>query len=308
MSTPSLRRRLSEVLNPHQKMRGTGFVVDLILSILIVSNVIAFALQSVGEINAVYAGFFRIFEAVSVIIFTVEYLGRLWTAPERIDLPGSTAAAKRLRYVFSLMGLIDLMVIIPFWLRWLVPLVDLRWLRILRLFWLFKMSHFTPALELIAKAAYEERKALLSTLYLLLIVIMMSGSLVYFAERNAQPEAFHSIPVSLYWSVMTLTPGNGDAVPVTLLGRIVGIFTAFTGVCTFALLTGILSTSFYNQLQHRQKILNIKIQDYLKDGIISRDEMAKIESLRKELNLSDQHTNEIVQVLTETHSNDKVKL
>lgn len=305
LADSSLRRRLSNVLNPHQKMSGPGFVVDLVLAILIVLNVIAFVLESVEAFNISYSRLFDVFEAVSVILFTIEYLARLWSAPDRDDLPGKTATAKRLRYVFSVMGFVDLLVIIPFWLRWFVLIVDLRWLRILRLFWLFKLSHFTPAMELVAEAAYKERNAIASTLYLLLIVITISGTMVYLAERNAQPEVFQSIPESMYWAIMTLTPGNSNAIPITFLGRIVGMATALLGVCTFALLTGILSTSFYHQLQQRKQVLNARIQDYLKKGKISEEERSQIEKLIKQLHLSDEHSLEIIQLLTELKADKK---
>jgi voltage-gated potassium channel len=280
-------------------MKGLSFIVDLMLTVLIVLNIIAITLESIHEIKEDHLWLLEGFEFVSVIIFTIEYLARLWTAPERLDLTGDTAWGKRLRYVFSIIGLIDLAVIIPFGFSWFSSVIDLRWLRITRLFWLFKSSHFSPALELFAQAIYEERKSLQATLYLLLIIISLSGSMIYFAENSAQPLVFYSIPESLWWSMMTITNvGYGNVYPVTVLGQLIAVLTAFSGLCAFALLTGILSTSFYNQTERRKNILKIEIEDHFKDGIMDKNDMINIKKLQKELNLSDEHLKAVIKIFS----------
>jgi voltage-gated potassium channel len=280
-------------------MSGPSFVVDVLLSVLIVMNIIAISLESISGLKESHLEFLNAFELFSVFIFTLEYLARFWTAPERSDLKGKTDTKKRLHYVFSIIGLIDLAVILPFLLYWFVPIIDLRWIRILRLFWLFKFSHFSPALELFAKAVYEERKALSSTMYLLLIVLSLSSSMIYYAEKGAQPQVFHSIPESLWWSIMTLTTvGYGDAYPITILGKVIAVFTALSGLCAFALFTGILSTAFYNQLERRKAFLKIEIEEFLKDGKIDKSEMSKIKKLQKELNLSDEHLKAVIKIFS----------
>lgn len=282
-------------------MSGLGFAVDVILSVLIVLNVMATSIESIDRVEQAYSKFFDVFEWFSVAIFSVEYLARLWSAPERKDLKGGTAASKRFRYVFSLMGLIDLLVLLPFFIRWFVPIIDLRWMRILRLFWLFKFSHFSPALDLFSKALYEERKGLMSTIYLLLIVLSLSSSTIYFAENTAQPEIFHSIPEALWWSIMTLTTvGYGDAVPITLLGRVIGVFTAFLGVCTFAMLTSILANGLYKQTEHRKKLLNTRLEDFFLNANLTEMELVKMKEIRAELDLTDEQTKKIVGILYKT--------
>jgi voltage-gated potassium channel len=304
----SLRKLTSEILDPHQKLSGASFVVDILLSALIVMNIIAISIESIQGLHESFLEFLNIFELFSVFIFTVEYLTRLWTAPERSDLRGKTATEKRLQYVFSFIGMIDLAVIVPFFLNWFVPIIDLRWVRVLRLFWLFKFSHFSPALELFAKAVFEERKSLSSTMYLLLIVISLSSSMIYFAENKAQPEVFYSIPESLWWSTMTLTTvGYGDAYPITSFGKIIAVFTALSGLCAFAMLTGILSTAFYNQLERRKSFLKIEIEEFLKDGKIDENEMIKIKKLQKELNLSDEHIKAVIKIFSNQLSPEPLK-
>jgi len=283
-------------------MSGVGFVVDVILSVLIVLNVLATSIESIDTVEQAYSKLFDAFEWFSVAIFSVEYLARLWSAPERKDLEGSTVASKRFRYAFSLMGLIDLLVLIPFFIRLFVPIIDLRWMRILRLFWLFKFSHFSPALDLFSKALYEERKALMSTMYLLLIVLSLSSSTIYFAENKAQPEIFHSIPEALWWSVMTLTTvGYGDAVPITMLGRVIGMFTAFLGVCTFAMLTSILASGLYNQAEHHKKLLNTRLEDFFLNANLTEFELEKMREIKAELDLTDDQTKKIAGILYKTH-------
>jgi voltage-gated potassium channel len=297
--TKSFRKKTSEVLDPHQKMSGMGYFVDVFLSVLIVLNVLATSIESVEAIELAYSEFFDVFELFSVSVFALEYLARLWSAAEREDLSGKTALSKRFRYVFSWMGLIDLAVLLPVLIRLFVPIIDLRWMRVLRLFWLFKFSHFTPALEIFSKSLYEERKALSSTIYLLLIVISLSSSTIYFAENKAQPEVFHSIPESLWWSVMTLTTvGYGDAVPITPIGRVIGVFTALLGVCTIAMLTSIMATGLYNQVERRKSLLAIEVEEFLKDGKIDENEMIKIKEIQKELNLSDEHLKTVIKIFS----------
>ncbi|MFT4859921.1 MAG: voltage-gated potassium channel [Algoriphagus sp.] len=301
VSTKSLRKRTFEILSPHEKMNGLGFAVDVILSILILLNVLAISIESIDSIAQEYSKFFDVFEWFSVAIFTVEYLARLWSTPERTDLQGGSAASMRFRYMFSLMGLIDLLVLLPFFIRWFVPIIDLRWMRILRLIWLFKFSHFSPSLDLFSKAIYKERKGLISTIYLLLIVLVLSSSTIYFAENTAQPEIFHSIPEALWWSIMTLTTvGYGDAVPITLLGRVIGVFTAFLGICTFAMLTSILANGLYKETENKKKLLNTPLEDFFLNACLTELELEEMKEIKAELELTDDQTKKIVGILYKT--------
>jgi voltage-gated potassium channel len=298
MDIKSIRKEIHEILSPHQKMSGLGFIVDLLLSLLIVLNVISISLESIDYIKADYSKYFDAFEWFSVGVFSVEYLARLWSASEKKFLKGLSATKKRFKYVVSFMGIIDLMVLLPFFIGLFIPVIDLRWMRLIRLLWLFKFSHFSPALYLFTKAVYEERKALFAAIYLLVIVTFLSSATIYFAEKNAQPEVFHSIPESLWWSFMTLTTvGYGDAVPITAFGRVIGVFTALLGVCNFAMLTGILANGLYNQTERLKKLKNIRFEDTVLKEHLTGEELLLMKQVKLELELSDSQLKKLAGIL-----------
>ena len=134
----------------------------------------------------------------------------------------------------------------------------------------------------------------------MLIALFLSSSLMYIAEHEAQPDKFSSIPETMWWGLITLTTvGYGDVSPITPLGKVIGALTAIMGVCTVALLTGIVASAFANQRSRRTAIFEAEINQALSDGIISDDEALKIETLRKELNLSPEHSKTVMDILSE---------
>jgi voltage-gated potassium channel len=182
----------------------------------------------------------------------------------------------------------DLAAIAPFYLQVLLPGLDLRVLRIVRLVRVFKLSHYSSAIEDLIHAIEGEKRSFIAALYLLLIVLLLFGSLMYFAEHSAQPDKFGSIPQSLYWAAITLTTvGYGDVSPMTWVGQVIAVMTAFMGVCTVALLTGIVANAFANQLARRSAIFEAELRQALKDGELHEDEIARLEQMKKAFNLSD---------------------
>ena len=236
-----------------------SLVVDRGLAFLIVANVIAVTLETVDEIYQAYAPAFTLFEIISVIIFTIEYLLRIWVSASnnasRFDAP----FRRRLSYMLSPSGMIDLLAILPAFLPFFTS-VDLRWLRILRLLRMFKISHYSSALEDFFSAIYHERTAFAGALYLFCVTLFLSSALMYLVEHSAQPEVFSSIPETLWWSLITLTTvGYGDVAPITAIGKVIGGITAFMGVCVVALMTGIVASAFSSQVSRRQDLLKLKL-------------------------------------------------
>ena len=258
-------------------------LVDIFLFILILLNVTAVCLESVSFIREKYLNLFFYFEIISVIIFSIEYILRVWSAPSLKVTPSKSSSKKRLNYIFSFTGIIDLAAILPSILPIFFGGLDLRWLRVLRLLRLLKISNYSSALEDFFAAIKEEWQSFSAALYLILIALFLSSSLMYIAEHDAQPDTFSSIPETMWWGLITLTTvGYGDVSPVTPLGKVIGAFTAIMGVCTVALLTGIVATSFSNQRTRKTALFEAEINDALKDGFISDDEAKKIEELRKQ--------------------------
>ncbi len=295
-----IQKRTSQLLSKGNVADKPSQYVDMILFILIVLNIAAVCLESVKHIGNEYKLAFNAFEFFSVAIFSIEYVLRVWSAPARNDLGNSTNIIKRMKYIFSFTGLIDFLAIIPSILPYFFGGLDLRWLRVLRLLRLLKISNYSSALEDFFSAIKADWRSFSAALYLMVIALFLSSALMYIAEHDSQPEKFSSIPETMWWGLITLTTvGYGDVSPVTPLGKIIGAFTAIMGVCTVALLTGIVASAFANQRAQKAAILEAEISQALSDGVISDDEAQKIEKLRKELNLSPEHSKSLVDILSE---------
>ena len=295
-----IQKRTSQLLSKGNIADKPSQYVDMTLFILIILNIAAVCLESVKHIGDEYKLAFNAFEIFSVVIFSIEYLLRVWSAPARNDLGDSPNLIKRMKYIFSFTGLIDFLAIIPSILPYFFGGVDLRWLRVLRLLRLLKISNYSSALEDFFSAIKADWRSFSAALYLMLIALFLSSALMYIAEHDSQPEKFSSIPETMWWGLITLTTvGYGDVSPVTPLGKIIGAFTAIMGVCTVALLTGIVASAFANQRAQKAAILEAEINQALSDGVISDDEAQKIEKLRKELNLSPEHSKSLIDILSE---------
>lgn len=226
-----------------------GEYIDYFIMLLIVANAISVMLETVQSLYTQYTVAFFAFEAVSVLVFSTEYIGRLWAAPEHPDYSSHPVWA-RLDYATSPYMVIDFLAIIPFLFG---AFVDLRFLRALRLFRflrLLKLTRYSKSLQTFFTALHIKREELVITSFVGTIILMVASSLMYFAERNAQPEAFSSIPETLWWGVITLTTvGYGDVTPVTPFGKVIGAIIAVTGIGLFALPASIMASGFIEAAQ-----------------------------------------------------------
>ena len=292
--------RMLQILERGSKGDQKSQMVDRLLGTLIILNVIAICLESVSHIGDAYESAFFIFEMVSVFIFGTEYLLRIWASGANEACGYHTPLGRRLNYIFSFTGLIDLIAILPSILPLIMGQVDLRWLRALRLIRLFKISHYSSALEDLISAIRSELGSFGAASYLFLIALFMSSAMMYIVEHEAQPDKFSSIPQTMWWSLITLTTvGYGDVSPVTPIGQVIGAITALMGVCVVALLTGIVASAFSNQMSQRKIIIEAEIASALSDGVLSEDELMKIEKLRREFHLSEQHVDALIKILKE---------
>ncbi len=223
--------------------------IELGLLVLIFINIIALVLESVEEINAVYSQFFISLEFFSIIIFTIEYALRVWTCVEK---PGyNRPISGRLRYMSSTMAIIDLLAILPFYLGFLP--IDLRFIRIIRLFRLFrllKIARYLKALNLIQAVLRERKEQIYLSVMLVLFLLVMVSTLMFYVENAAQPKVFSSIPASMWWGIETLTTvGYGDILPITPYGKLLGGIISVLGIGLFALPAGIISSGLSDHLQ-----------------------------------------------------------
>jgi voltage-gated potassium channel len=294
------QQRVMEILNKGNNEDAVSRACDIFLSILIILNLVAVCLESVESINQQYHGALVAFEWFSVSIFLVEYILRIWSIAADNRHAAKTATGRRASYIFSFTGLIDLAAILPSILPLIMGGVDLRWLRVLRLVRLLKISHYSSALEDLFSAVYEERRSFAAALYLMAIALFLSSSMMYLAEYDVQPENFRSIPKTMWWSLITLTTvGYGDVSPITPLGQVIGAFTALMGVCTVALLTGIVASAFSSQMARREAIFEAEINAAMSDGVVTSDERQHIEELRERFNIPEEHAKQIFALLAE---------
>ena len=290
-----VRHFVAGIFDRSRKPTTLSYAINFILFSLIILNVAAVTLESIESVRARWHHQLMAFELVSVFIFTIEYLLRIWSAPENQDLAGDTGSKKRRTYIFSFTGLIDLLAILPYLLQLIGLSADMRMLRVLRLARLLKISHYTSALEDLMSAIYSERKAFLAALYLLILALFLSSSLIYVAENEVQPNVFSSIPETMWWSIVTLTTvGYGDVSPITSAGKLIGAATAMMGVCSIALLTGIIGAGFSNQMAKKKAALALKVSEVLDDGVITTEEAAELALLQQKLDLSDDQMTAII--------------
>jgi voltage-gated potassium channel len=241
------RARAHHLLTREEGAGLVGQTMRAGLVLLIVLSVTTAILKSVPRIGREHGGLLDLILLLTSVGFAAEYLVRIWIAP---DNPGAAGAGReRMRYVFSLPGLVDLVAAIPFALAPHLGL-NLDWLDIVPI---FKLLRHTAAFQFMVEAMYSERRVLWSAGVLMLALLVFQSSLVYYFERDAQPEKFGSIPAAMWWGIVTLTTvGYGDVVPITLWGRMAGGLTAVMGLCMFAIPVGIIASAFIEAVRRRE--------------------------------------------------------
>jgi voltage-gated potassium channel len=251
---------------PSPYRRARRFVYELLLSpeietrierwvrggfsLLILANVIMVVLETVPAIHAPLRRAFHLGEVISIAIFSLEYVLRVWAAVE--DARYARPVLGRARFMVTFFALVDLVAILPFYLP-LVATVDLRFVRALRLVRLtrvLKLGRYSTSLSMYGRIFESKRHELLVSMGLLMLLLLVSSSLMYFLEHEAQPQQFSSIPAAMWWGIITLTTiGYGDVVPVTALGRILGGVIAVIGIGFVALPSAILVGGMLEQIE-----------------------------------------------------------
>jgi voltage-gated potassium channel len=225
------------------------YIDDYFITSLIVLNIIMIVLESFAPLYHKYYIYFHIFDIFSVIVFTIEYILRIWVAD--MSYPAKTKLRSRFKYIFSPFGITDLLAILPFYLPFAMEF-DMRMLRILRLmrlFRVFKLAHYSSSMRLVVTVLKEKKEELFITVFASFILLLMSASIMFHIEEAVQPDKFPNIFASLWWAVATLTTiGYGDVYPITPAGQILAAITALFGIGLVAIPTGIISMGFMEEL------------------------------------------------------------
>ncbi len=228
-------------------------IFDAVIAVSILINLFIIFFETF-DVSVKYVPVLDVLEAITVVIFTIEYLLRLLTADFAYS-GKKTYLGAVIAFVFSLYGLIDLFSFLPYWLSFAFPLaavpagvVAFRMLRIVRILRLFRINRYYDAFNVISDVLKEKRNQIASAVFIILMLVLAASILMYNLEHDAQPDQFKNAFSGIWWAVSTLlTVGYGDIYPVTSAGRLVGIILAFLGVGIVAIPTGIISAGFVQQ-------------------------------------------------------------
>ena len=224
---------------------------------VICANILVTFLQTFDELTFLFPAF-HVIEVITILIFCVEYILRIWTADYLY--PDKSEFRSRLRFLISFDGIIDLLTILPFF--FLSGMVIFRMLRVARIFHLFRLNARYDSFNVITTVLYEKRNQIISSVFIVLILMLASSLCMYSVEHDSQPEVFRNAFSGIWWSMSTLlTVGYGDIYPITTLGRIMAICIAYLGVGAVAIPTGIISAGFVEQYQRKSGLSNIKQTD-----------------------------------------------
>lgn len=224
---------------------------------VICANILVTFLQTFDELTFLFPAF-HVIEVITILIFCVEYILRIWTADYLY--PDKNEFRSRLRFLISFDGIIDLLTILPFF--FLSGMVIFRMLRVARIFHLFRLNARYDSFNVITTVLYEKRNQIISSVFIVLILMLASSLCMYSVEHDSQPEVFRNAFSGIWWSMSTLlTVGYGDIYPITTLGRIMAICIAYLGVGAVAIPTGIISAGFVEQYQRKSSLSNIKEAD-----------------------------------------------
>ncbi|MGP1586710.1 MAG: ion transporter [Treponemataceae bacterium] len=259
-----IKKRVFEIIQTASPNDKASKVFDISLIILILLNV-CLVIADTFVLPIPVQKISTWIERISVVIFSIEYLLRIWTAD--FLFPKKKYFVAKIKYIFSFMAIIDLLAILPFYLPMFLP-IDLRVLRVLRiirLFRVFKISRYTNALSSIVKVFKNKQHELLSSFFVVLLLMIVASVLMFSIENKAQPEVFKNAFDALWWALATLTTvGYGDIYPITILGKILSAIIAILGIGLVAVPTGIISAGFMESIQseEKEKSDNIKYCPY----------------------------------------------
>ena len=244
------RKRIFDIIQIGKRDDFISRAFDIFIVLVIITNIGVLFLETFEELN-VYAPQFKTIETITVVIFCIEYLLRIWTA--EYLYPGKGQFKAVIKFLVSFDGIVDLCTILPFF--FLSGFIAFRMLRVVRIFHLFRINAYYDSFNVITSVLYEKRNQIISSVFIIMVLIMASSLCMYSAEHEVQPGVFNNAFSGIWWSISTiLTVGYGDIYPVTILGKIMAIIISFLGVGVVAIPTGIISAGFVEQYTQMQRV------------------------------------------------------
>ena len=277
-------------------------IFDTFIGIWVIISVAAVVLESVSSISYLLNLEFVILDTVAVGIFTVEYLMRIYACVEEPKFRHGFLG--RFKQARSVSTLIDLLAILPFFLEVLLgSVLDLRFLRTFRLARLLKLTRYNDSTKILTTVIAREWPVISASAFIMILLVIMTASLGYVFEHQAQPEKFDNIPNSVYWAIITLASvGYGDISPITPIGRFMTVVMSLLGIGIFAIPAALLASAFGDQLHKERELMKNNLRSMMKDGHLDESEIALLRSESKRLHITIEELN----VLLEDAHNERV--
>ena len=248
------RKRVLQVIEVGSDLDMASRIYDFINAGAIVINLILSILYTFAEVRERFGSWFVFLEGITVAFFSFVYVLRVFTAGELYDELTERHAVRK--YVLSFAGVIDLLSFLPYYLPIFFPAgtVAFRMIRIVRIFRLFRINAYYDSLNVITEVISGKKQQLISSVYIILVLMLASSLCMYSIEHEAQPEVFQNAFSGIWWAASTLlTVGYGDIYPITIAGKLLGIVITFLGVGMVAIPTGIISAGFVDQYSNIKK-------------------------------------------------------
>jgi voltage-gated potassium channel Kch len=293
----TFRQRVHALVFPSAYGGKMQEIFDAFIGVWVLLSVFAVIMESMASVSYILNLQFVILDSVAVGIFTIEYCMRIYSCVEE---PGfKSPIGGRFKQAKTASTLIDFLAILPFFLEvFLHHLIDLRFLRVFRLARLLKLTRYNDATAILVKVVVREWPVMSASAFIMMLLVVLTASLGYLFEHEAQPEKFENIPQSIYWAVITLASvGYGDISPVTPMGRAMTIVLALIGIGIFAIPAALLSSAFSDQLVKEREALKANLFEMLKDGHIDEDEANFIRQESKRLHLTTEEVNALIEMV-----------
>lgn len=243
------KKRIFDIIQIGSREDLPSRAFDIFIVIVILLNILTLILETFTELEG-YMTLFNVVEAVTIMIFCVEYVLRIWTA--EYLYPKLSKKKAVLRFLISYDGIVDLLTILPFF--FLSGFAVFRLLRVVRIFHLFRINAHDDSFSVITRVLMDKKNQIFSSVFIILVLMLASSLCMYSVEQTAQPEVFENALSGLWWTVATIfTVGYGDIYPITFLGRFLAVVITFLGVGAVAIPTGIISAGFVEQYTKAQK-------------------------------------------------------
>ena len=248
------RERAFEILEHGRRRDLASRILDWFLVAVILANVAGTIAQTQPEIEAAYGEDLQLFDRLCVLVFAIEYVARMWVAPEHPLLHKLSAARARLRFAATPMMVIDALAFVPLLLELAFP--GVAYLRLTRLVRFLKLARYSPALATIGRVVAAERRALLACVIIIGGVMMAAAAAMHSVEGELQPERLGDMSKAMWWSAAMLAKiGGGELTPLTATGRIIAAITVMLGIFCFALPVAIIGRGFYEEIRRRDFVV-----------------------------------------------------